>query len=90
MRESAIRQWLLFRKNPKSRLNFLYFVRIESVQANKLDSTGAGDLWAAGFLYSHAHKLSTEEAGAIAARLGAQAVEQHGVVLPRSFIDMHK
>jgi sugar/nucleoside kinase (ribokinase family) len=64
-------------------------VEIKAVQAKQLDSTGAGDLWAAGFLHGYVQELSLEEAGEQAARLGAQAVEQHGTILPQAFLDLH-
>ena len=53
-------------------------VQVEAV----LDTTGAGDLWAAGFLYGYlgGHSLST--CGRFGAILGAEAVQCMGAALP--------
>lgn len=39
------------------------------------DTTGAGDLWAAGFLYGYVKKMSLDKCGRIASLMGANAVE---------------
>jgi len=54
-------------------------VFIEPVPAEKVvDSTGAGDLWAAGFLYGHHHGWSLEECGRFASIVGSHAVQHFG------------
>lgn len=51
-------------------------------EANKVDAvvdtTGAGDCWAAGFLYGHLQGLPLETSGALAALIGAETVRTLG------------
>jgi len=51
---------------------------IPAVQANCKDSTGAGDIFAAGFLYGLTNNHSIPDAGALASKLGAKCVETIG------------
>ena len=54
-------------------------VRVPSIPAEEVvDSTGAGDLWAAGFLYGLSKDLTFERCGTIGAHLGSAAVQQQG------------
>jgi sugar/nucleoside kinase (ribokinase family) len=46
------------------------------------DTTGAGDFWAAGFLYGHLNGYTPEACGHLGAVLGAQAVRHMGADLP--------
>jgi len=48
-----------------------------------LDTTGAGDYWAAGFLYGYLNDLSLTESGVVASLLGRNVIEHHGAVLPQ-------
>jgi len=52
------------------------------VEANKVDvavdTTGAGDCWAAGFLYGHLRGLPLGKSGALAALIGAETVRTLG------------
>lgn len=48
------------------------------IKANCIDTTGAGDLYAAGFLYGLVHGKSLEECGRIGAVLGGNVVEVVG------------
>ena len=43
-----------------------------------IDTTGAGDIYAAGFLYGLCHKLSIEENGFIASYLAGKIIQQRG------------
>jgi sugar/nucleoside kinase (ribokinase family) len=47
-----------------------------------LDTTGAGDFWAAGFLYGFAHGWPAATCGRIGAVLGGAAVQHLGAALP--------
>lgn len=60
--------------------------RIASVRAERVvDTTGAGDSWAAGFLYGHMRGASLPAAGAIGAILGCETVQHLGAAIP----DLH-
>ena len=57
--------------------------RIEPMHAaHVVDTTGAGDLWAAGFLYGWSRKRPLAECGAIGSILGAAVVQEQGSALP--------
>jgi sugar/nucleoside kinase (ribokinase family) len=53
-------------------------VHVPAFPAKALDSTGAGDFWAAAFLYAWLKGESLQEAGQLAARVAAAIVEQVG------------
>ncbi len=53
-------------------------VHVPAVPTKALDSTGAGDFWAAGFLYAWLNGKNLQEAGQLAARVAAAIVEQIG------------
>ncbi len=57
-------------------------VAVEPVES-VLDTTGAGDIWAAGFLAGWLRGLSLADAGALGARCGAAVVQVMGAQLPR-------
>ena len=46
-----------------------------------IDTTGAGDFWAAGFLYGYLHGLPLQVAGSIGSLFGAEVVQHMGVDL---------
>lgn len=57
--------------------------RIAPVPAPKVeDTTGAGDAWAAGFLYGHLRGWSPLAAGALGSRLGSECVRHLGPAIP--------
>ncbi len=61
--------------------------KIEAKLVDAIDTTGAGDLWQAGFLYGYipVKKLSgklLEKAGGFAALLGAEVVQVTGATIP--------
>ncbi|HLP42508.1 MAG TPA: adenosine kinase [Fibrobacteria bacterium] len=47
-----------------------------------IDTTGAGDLWASGFLYGLTHGLSLENAARLGCKVGAEVVQVLGAVIP--------
>lgn len=57
--------------------------KIEPVAVERvIDTTGAGDLWAAGFLYGLTQAKPLADCARIGSRLGAAVVQQQGSVLP--------
>ena len=57
--------------------------RIQAVPAARVvDTTGAGDAWAAGFLYGYLRGASLAAAGAIGSVLGAETVQHLGAAIP--------
>ncbi|HEY4302813.1 MAG TPA: adenosine kinase [Candidatus Didemnitutus sp.] len=57
--------------------------RIAPVTAARvIDSTGAGDAWAAGFLFGHLRGFGAPVAGAIGSLLGAETVQHLGPSIP--------
>ncbi|MEO6876466.1 MAG: PfkB family carbohydrate kinase, partial [Opitutaceae bacterium] len=60
--------------------------RIAPIRAERIvDTTGAGDSWAAGFLYGHLRGAALPTAGAIGSILGAETVQHLGAAIP----DLH-
>ena len=58
-------------------------IKIEPVKgANAIDTTGAGDLWAAGFLFGLANGYSIEKSGKIASACGFEVVQVMGAQIP--------
>jgi sugar/nucleoside kinase (ribokinase family) len=55
-------------------------VRVEDV----VDTNGAGDAWAAGFLYGHLRGWSLPKCGAVASLIGAETVRHTGPIIPDS------
>ena len=57
--------------------------RIAAVRAERLvDTTGAGDSWAAGFLYGYLRGSSLAAAGAVGSVMGAETVQHLGAAIP--------
>ncbi len=50
---------------------------------NPVDTTGAGDLWAAGFLFGLAHKMPIEKCGKIASACGYEVCQVMGAQIPQ-------
>jgi len=63
-----------------------YNNKITRIQAQSgkapMDTTGAGDLWAAGFLFGIAHGFSIEKSGQIASACGYEVCQVMGAQLP--------
>ncbi len=63
-------------------------VKIEPVPADSVvDTTGAGDFFAAGFLYGYLRGMTLAECGEIGSLLGAEVVQQIGAGLPETVWD---
>ena len=56
-------------------------IRIEAISAQSIDTTGAGDIYAAGFLYAMTQNLDLEVAGKIGSLLAGNVVEVMGAKL---------
>ena len=59
-------------------------VNVAVIEAKPLDTTGAGDNYAAGFLYGYTNDFSLEKCGRIAALVSGKAVEVMGAKLPEN------
>jgi sugar/nucleoside kinase (ribokinase family) len=57
-------------------------VQIEAIPAKSIDTTGAGDIYAAGFLYALSENLDLEIAGKIGSLLAGNVVEVMGAKIP--------
>lgn len=60
-------------------------IPIEGVDVNAIDTTGAGDMYAAGLLYGITNGLSWKQAGHLASHAAARIVSQLGARLQRPF-----
>ena len=61
-----------------------YLERIGVRPSNPIDTTGAGDLYASGFLYGHQKGLSTETCGQMGAILAGRVIEEIGAKMDES------
>ncbi|MCD6220059.1 carbohydrate kinase family protein, partial [Candidatus Calescamantes bacterium] len=61
------------------------YFRIPSLPAEVVDTTGAGDVWHAGFLFKYVKKCSLEEAGIFASSLSSLFIEKTGGVKKERF-----
>lgn len=58
-------------------------IKAKAVKANNVvDTTGAGDFWAAGFIYGVLNDLPLEKSAELGAVLGCEVVQQIGASLP--------
>ncbi len=53
-------------------------IKVDGIQAVMKDTTGAGDLYAAGFLYGLIHQLDLKKCGMIGSLVGGKVVEVYG------------
>lgn len=60
------------------------------VLSDVVDTNGAGDAWAAGFLYGYVRELPLAQCGAIASILGAETVRHLGPLIPDAAWDAVK
>ena len=65
--------------------------RIAPVPAARVvDTNGAGDAWAAGFLFGHLNGWSLADSGALASMLGSETVTHMGPIIPpEHFAELH-
>jgi len=60
-------------------------IPVEGVEVDAVDTTGAGDMYAAGVLYGITNGLSWHQAGHLGSHTAAQIVAQLGARLPRRY-----
>ncbi|MDX8401848.1 MAG: adenosine kinase [Mariprofundaceae bacterium] len=60
-------------------------IAIEGIEVEAVDTTGAGDMYAAGVLYGITHDLGWKKAGHLGSHAAAQIVAQLGARLPRRY-----
>ena len=65
-----------------------HYYRVKAFTANAIDTTGAGDLYASGFLYGLAQELPLNKCGEIGSLVSSKVVEVIGPKLDRSEWDM--
>jgi sugar/nucleoside kinase (ribokinase family) len=59
-------------------------IKVNAIEAKSVDTTGAGDSYAAGFFYGLTHSFDLETCGQIAALVSGKVVEVMGANLPDS------
>ncbi|MCU0377227.1 MAG: adenosine kinase [Bacteroidales bacterium] len=59
-------------------------IRIDALKVTPVDTTGAGDLYAAGFLYGYAHGFSLDKCGLFGSVLAAKVIEVVGARMPEN------
>lgn len=57
-------------------------IEVSAHPVKAVDTTGAGDLWASGFLYGLNHDLGLENAANLGSRIGSEVVQVLGAVIP--------
>jgi len=60
-------------------------IAVESMPVTAMDTTGAGDMYAAGVLYGITNGLSWQQAGHLGSHAAAQIVSRLGARLPKSY-----
>jgi sugar/nucleoside kinase (ribokinase family) len=61
-----------------------HLVRIGVTEVKALDTTGAGDLYASGFLFGYLNDMGFEKAGKIGALLAGKVIEGYGAKISSS------
>ncbi len=57
-------------------------IRVKAFPVKAMDTTGAGDLWAAGFLYAYKRNAKLEDCALLAARVASEVVQVIGPAIP--------
>lgn len=59
-------------------------LEVAAHRVKAIDTTGAGDLWASGFLFGLHHGLSLDSSARLGCRVGAEVVQVLGAVIPEA------
>ena len=62
-------------------------VEVGIIKANSIDTTGAGDLYASGFLFGYLNNYGLQKAGKIGALLAGKVIEEMGAQIEKSTWD---
>ena len=57
-------------------------IQVDAHLVTALDTTGAGDLWASGFLFGLSQNLGLENAARLGSKVGSEVVQVMGAVIP--------
>jgi sugar/nucleoside kinase (ribokinase family) len=57
-------------------------IKVETSEVKAVDTTGAGDLWAAGFLYGYLNDWPLEKCGELASATASEVVQVMGPIIP--------
>jgi len=69
--------------------NDLYTIGV--IEATSVDTTGAGDQYAAGFIFGLAHDLDLEKCGKIASIMSGKVIEHYGArILPKQWQEVER
>lgn len=60
------------------------FIRVKTPQVKSLDTTGAGDVYAAGFLYGLANGFDLQSCGTLASTMASEVIQVLGAKIPES------
>ncbi|WP_423130118.1 adenosine kinase [Gaoshiqia sp. Z1-71] len=58
------------------------FVKVETPRVSSVDTTGAGDVYASGFLYGLAHDFTLEQCGQLGSLLASRVIQVPGAKIP--------
>lgn len=61
-------------------------IKVPSIKTNVVDTTGAGDMFAAGFLYGMTSDYSLKECGHVATQLASDVISRYGAFLSNDII----
>jgi sugar/nucleoside kinase (ribokinase family) len=51
---------------------------VDAIEANCIDTTGAGDLYAAGYLYGYVHDMMPDQCGMLGSLMAGKVIEEPG------------
>ena len=60
------------------------FVKVDTPEVKSLDTTGAGDVYAAGFLFGLANDFSLKNCGKLGSLMASKAIQVFGAIIPES------